>query len=84
MSPLIGDGDSSFDLRFSGRLGKKAVGEVLGVTPLPLPLLLSEPFVEFVMPPPTWFTPPVAIMPDEVLDVVRPPFVDPFRSFECT
>lgn len=31
LSPFIGDGLSSFDLRFSGRGGKKAVGEVDGV-----------------------------------------------------
>lgn len=37
-SPFNGDSsNSSFDLRFSGLVGKKVVGEVLGVTPFPLP-----------------------------------------------
>lgn len=33
--PLIGDGLSSFDLRFSGRGGRNAVGDVDGVVPPP-------------------------------------------------
>lgn len=41
-SPFTGDGDSSFDFRFSVRGGRNAVGDVLGVfvefAPLPLPV----------------------------------------------
>lgn len=70
LSPLTGDGESSFDLRFSDRGGKKAVGEVLGVDP-PFPDEREEPLFVFSI-------------ADEVdvRDVARPPFVEPFRSLE--
>jgi len=68
-SPLSGEGASSFDLRFSGRGGKNAVGDVLGVAPPPLP---DELLLLFA-----------AALPD-ALRVAPRPFVAPLRSLECT
>lgn len=68
-SPLSGDGASSLDLRFSARGGRKAVGEVLGVAPPPLP---DEPLLLLA-----------AALP-EALRVAPRPLVAPLRNLECT
>lgn len=46
--PFTGDGLSSLDFRFSGRGGKKAVGDVDGVLVAPDVVLLAAPDDEFV------------------------------------
>lgn len=74
-SPLIGDGDSSFDFRFSERGGKNAVGDVLGVAPPPLP---DEELLVIVV------VLAVLVALIAVREAPRPPFVVPFLNFECT
>lgn len=73
VSPLMGDGESSFDFRFSERGGKNAVGDVLGVAPPPFPD--EELLVVVVV-----FDVLVALI--DVRDAPRPPFVVPLRNFE--
>lgn len=96
LSPLTGDGDSSFDFRFSGRGGRNAVGEVLGVfvaPPQPLPPLPPPEDDEDddelpPLPPPP---PPLAVLvvvvfvvevaPELVRDAARP-LAAPLRNLE--
>lgn len=95
LSPLTGDGLSSFDLRFSGRGGRKAVGEVDGVFAAPelLPELLDNDCALVVVVPAdaelvvvVLLTVVVVSAPVVVEVVVRPPrpLAPPFRSLLCT
>lgn len=72
---LTGDGDSSFDFRFSGLGTRNAVGEVDGVFELPVTdVVLDEDEDEFV----EVFVVPVE---DEVVEFRPPrPLAPPFRS----
>lgn len=94
LSPFTGDGLSSFDLRFSGRGGRKAVGEVDGVFAAPelLPELLDDDCAIVVVAPAEAELVVVVLVvvvvgvPVVVEVVVRPPrpFAPPFRSLLCT
>lgn len=80
LPPFTGDGDSSFDLRFSGRGGKKATGDVEGVFELTLVLVPLDVLAVVVV--------EVVVVFDELdsaVVVVRPPrpLVPPFRSLLC-
>jgi hypothetical protein len=81
--PLTGDGDSSLDLRFSGRGGKNAIGDVDGV--------LEDVFVVVVPLDPdleSWDDTVVVVFVVLVVVavVVRPPrpLAPPFLSLLCT
>lgn len=82
-SPFTGDGLSSFDLRFSGRGGRKAVGDVDGVFELVVLLELLDDkvvddaaVVELVV---------VVVVAAPVVVTARPPRpFAPFRNLECT
>lgn len=81
LPPFTGEGDSSFDLRFSGRGGKKATGDVEGVfeltlvivPPDELPIVVVEVVVDF------------AELESAVVVVARlpRPFDPPFRNLLC-
>lgn len=79
LPPFTGEGHSSFDLRFSGRGGKKATGDVEGVFELTLVLVPLDVLAVVVV--------EVVVVFDELdsaVVVVRPrPFVPPFRSLLC-
>lgn len=82
LPPFPGEGHSSFDLRFSGRGGKKATGDVEGVFKVALVL---EPLEEL----PVGGVEPIAVFIEfesaVVVVVARlpRPFVPPFRSLLC-
>lgn len=80
LPPFTGEGHSSFDLRFSGRGGKKATGDVEGVFELTLVLVTVDELAVVVV--------EVVVVFDELdsaVVVVRPPrpFVPPFRNLLC-
>lgn len=82
LPPFTGEGDSSFDLRFSGRGGKKATGDVEGVFELTLVFVpLDELPVVVVVEVVVVF----AELESAVVVVARlpRPFVPPFRNLLC-
>lgn len=82
LPPLIGEEDSSFDFRFSGRGGKKATGDVEGVFELTLVLVLLDEFPVAVVVVAVVF---VEFVESAVVVVVRlpRPFAPPFRNLLC-
>lgn len=84
LSPFTGDGLSSFDLRFSGRGGRNAVGEVDGVllVPVLLPELLDEDWTDVVVVDVAIVVVFVVVVGVPAVVVVRPPrpFAPPFRN----
>lgn len=81
LPPFTGEGDSSFDLRFSGRGGKKATGDVEGVMELTLVLVPLDELPVVVVEVVVVF----AELESAVVVVARlpRPFVPPFRNLLC-